>query len=139
MRPESMESMPESMPESRVKATESRPEATLEAMSVESMAESAESMTPESTEASMEDVESGGEMECGCREVTVVSGIIDAMRALRKRNLKGRVEAVSSIGAEEWRGIWGDRKLLGVEDKWDQARATGRACDGGTAECGEVR
>ena len=44
-----------------------------------------ESMTPES----MEDVESG-EIECGRREVTVATGILDSMQALRKKDLKGQ-------------------------------------------------
>ena len=54
---------------------------------VESMGPgSRESMTPES----MEDVESGGEIECGCGEVTVAMGILDSMQALRKKDLKGQ-------------------------------------------------
>jgi len=62
-------------------------------------------MAAESMAESIEDVESGEKIECGCREVTVTRRIINAMRALRKKDLKGSVDVVSSIGQEKWREI----------------------------------
>jgi len=124
-RPEStMESLVESMVESM--AAESL-ESTLESMikvtvesAVESMAAESrlEAMAVESTAESMEDVESGGEIECGCREVTVARGILDAMRVVGKKDVKGRVEVVGSMGLEEWREIC-HRHVRAITSCWE--------------------
>ena len=82
--------------------------------------EAVESMKDVDAVESMEDVEdvdSEGEMECGCREVTFAKGIIDAMRRLRKKDVKGRVKAAGSIGVKEWREMC-HRHMRGIASCW---------------------
>src|SRR5947199_10244375 len=67
--------------------------------------------------AEVEDVDSEGEMDCGCREVTFAKGIIGAMRRLRKKDVKGRVKAAGSIGVKEWREMC-HRHMRGVASCW---------------------
>ena len=45
----------------------------------------------------VKNVNSKEEMKCGCKKITFAKGIIDAMRGLRKKNVKGRVKAADSI------------------------------------------
>ena len=57
---------------------------------------------------SKEDVEErfelkAGEIECGCREVTVAMQTLEAIQTLLKNDLKGRVEVVAWIELKEWR------------------------------------
>lgn len=98
------ESVVESMRESMAKATM---EAMLESTAVESKSES-----------ELEDADEGGEIKCGCREVRVAMGILDSMRGLQKKDLKGRVEVVSSIGEEEWRRIC-HRHVRAIASCWE--------------------
>src|SRR5271154_2893263 len=130
------ERMAESMTESMLEATL---ESTLEGMAAESMAESTvesmEESTLERAEEStlesrategMEDVEEGEESSteegegrvCGCNDVDMVQRTLKAMRSLRKKDVKGRVNVVGRIGREDWRQIC-HRHVRAIASCWE--------------------
>ena len=106
-----VESTVESMPESTVESMlESRPESTVEteeaAMTEAMVGSTVKSRATDNVE---EEQESAMEEDvgrvCGCNDVEIAERILEDMEMLPKKDVKGRVEVVSSFGVEEWKGI----------------------------------
>ena len=60
----------------------------------------------------------GKNKDCGCRDVEVTKGFVEAIHALPCKDLKGRVEAMGGMDGVEWRGIC-HRHVRGIASSWE--------------------